>query len=89
VLINGLGLGIAAQIALAKPKVSTVIEISEDVIELVAPHIADDRLKVINANARKWMRWHVVWHEAIGTAAAPVPNTSGLTDVAAIYPEIA
>jgi hypothetical protein len=70
VLINGLGLGIAAQMALAKAEVSsvTVIEISDDVIELVAPHIGDDRLTVIHADACNWMaprgmRWHVAWHD--------------------------
>jgi hypothetical protein len=69
VLINGLGLGVAVQIALAKADVSTVtvIEISEDVIGLVAPHIADHRLTVIHADAHKWMaprgmHWTVVWH---------------------------
>jgi len=70
VLINGLGLGIAAQIALANADVSTVtvIAISGDVIGLVAPHIADHRLRVIQADAHNWrapegMRWDVVWHD--------------------------
>jgi hypothetical protein len=70
VLINGLGLGIATQIALATPEVSTVtvIEISENVIQLVAPHIADHRVTVIHDDAFKWSpskgkRWNVVWHD--------------------------
>jgi hypothetical protein len=34
----------------------------------VAPHIGDDRLRVIHADALKWMppkvmRWSVVWHD--------------------------
>lgn len=56
VLINGLGLGIAAEIALAKRDVSTVtvIEIAEYAIGLVAPHIADPRLSVTHGDAFKW-----------------------------------
>ncbi|HYZ39719.1 MAG TPA: hypothetical protein VE687_03730 [Stellaceae bacterium] len=70
VLINGLGLGIAVQIALAKPEVTTVrvIEISADVIGLVTPHISDDQVTVVHADAHSWMppkgmRWHAVWHD--------------------------
>jgi len=55
---------------LAKTEVSTVtvIEIAEDVIGLVAPHIGDERLRVIHADALQWMpqkvkRWNVVWHD--------------------------
>src|SRR5262249_14419804 len=64
------GLGIAAQIALGKPEVSTVtaIELSIDVICLVAAHLADHRLTIIHADAFGWtppkaMRWNVVWHD--------------------------
>jgi hypothetical protein len=70
VLINGLGLGIAAQIALEKAAVFTVtvIEISEEVIALVAPYITDHRLRVVHGDALKWtpprgLRWNVVWHD--------------------------
>jgi len=70
VLINGLGLGIAAKMALAKPEVTdvTVIELSSDVIALVAPHLACDRLTVVNACAYGWKpergrRWDTVWHD--------------------------
>jgi hypothetical protein len=57
VLIKRIGVGIGVQIALATTEASTVtvIEISEDVIGLVAPHIGDDRLWVIHADALKWM----------------------------------
>ena len=71
VLINGLGLGVAAAMALAKPEVSdvTVVELSPDVISLVAPSLARDmRLTVIQADAYEWRpppgrQWHVVWHD--------------------------
>jgi hypothetical protein len=53
VLINGLELGIAAQIGFAKAQVSsvTVIKDSEDVIGVVVPHLADHRLTGIHADA--------------------------------------
>jgi hypothetical protein len=64
------GLGIAVQIALAKPEVSavTVTEVSKEVIELVAPHIADHRVTVThadahNSRAQKGMRRNVVWDD--------------------------
>jgi CRP/FNR family transcriptional regulator, cyclic AMP receptor protein len=45
-----------------------VIEISEEVIALVAPYITDHRLRVVHGDALKWMaprglRWNVVWHD--------------------------
>lgn len=70
VLINGLGLGLAVQVALAKEDVSsvTVIEISEDVVSLVAPHIADGRLTIELGDAYTWRppkgkRYGAVWHD--------------------------
>lgn len=70
VLINGLGLGIAAQAALKKEEVKsvTVVEISADVISLVAPAIADPRLTVIHADAYEFQipkgaRYDAVWHD--------------------------
>lgn len=70
VLITGLGLGIATSLALAKSEVSdvTVVECSPDVIALVAPHIACDRLTVIEADAYQWTpprgrQWHAAWHD--------------------------
>ena len=70
VLINGLGLGMAAQAVLRRTDVTdvTVIEKSADVIALVAPHIADARLTVIEADAFEWKppkgkRYAVVWHD--------------------------
>lgn len=73
VLINGLGLGITLEAMLNKPEVGkvTVIEISPDVISLVAPHYQDrfgDRLEIIEADAFTWkppkgVRYNVVWHD--------------------------
>jgi len=75
VLINGLGLGIAAEIALSKPLVSnvTVVEISEDVINLVGVPLSrkcpkDKSLVVILGDAFKWkppkgVKYNTVWHD--------------------------
>lgn len=70
VLINGLGLGIAASLALAKADVTaiTIVELSPDVISLVAPSLADPRVTVIEADAYEWqppkgIRYNAVWHD--------------------------
>jgi len=73
VLINGLGLGIVLQAVLEEPAVEhlTVVEASEDVIALVAPHWGaryGDRLAVVHADAFGWRpprgaRYDVVWHD--------------------------
>lgn len=70
VLINGLGLGMVAQAVLRRHDITdvTVIEKSPDVIALVAPHIANPRLTVIEADAFDWKppkdkRYSVVWHD--------------------------
>jgi spermidine synthase len=73
VLINGLGLGAAVQAVLSKPEVEhvTVIEISEDVIKLVADHYLKrygDRLTIIHADALTWQppkgqKFDTVWHD--------------------------
>lgn len=72
-LINGLGLGIVVQGMLHKPEVEhlTVIEISPDVLALVADHyqaIFSDRLEIIEADALTWQApkgaWYdIVWHD--------------------------
>ena len=77
VLVSGLGLGCVAQALLAKPNVEhvTVVEIDADVIALTAPHLACDRLTVINADAREWKPargqkfscgWHDIWDTISG-----------------------
>ena len=70
VLINGLGLGAALQMALFKPEVRhiDVVEISQDLIDLVGPHYACDRLTIWCADALQiaWPKgtcWDVAWHD--------------------------
>lgn len=68
ILINGLGLGVATRIALSYPNVTevTVVERSPDVIALVAPHITDARLTVVEGDAFDYKptgRYAVVWHD--------------------------
>lgn len=70
VLINGLGLGVALKAALAKPEVEhiDVVEISQDLIDLVGPHYACDRLTIWCADAHgiTWVKgttWDVAWHD--------------------------
>lgn len=80
VLINGFGLGMAVQGCLNKPEVGnvTVIEISEDVINLVGDHymsLFPDRLKIIHADAMEWKpprgtRYGAVWHDIWNTICA-------------------
>ena len=70
VLINGLGLGCALNVVLHLPGVAevTVIELSPDVIRLVAPSFPDPRVTIIEADARTWtpprgVRYGAVWHD--------------------------
>jgi len=73
VRIHGLGLGMVAAAVLEKPDVErvTVVELSTDVISLVAPTLRDrygDRLEVIQGDAMKIpgsspARYSVVWHD--------------------------
>jgi hypothetical protein len=73
VLISGLGLGCAVELVLGNQDVSgvTVLELSQDVINLVEPTLKaryGDRLNVINADAftyrlPKAARYNVAWHD--------------------------
>jgi hypothetical protein len=71
VLINGLGLGCAVRMALAKPEVThvAVIEIDQEVIDLVGPSLnGGDRLQICCGDALTWRSfpgacWDVVWHD--------------------------
>jgi len=73
VLINGLGLGIAAEMALEKSNVTyvTVIEIDQDVIKLVYPYLQKkygDKIEVHWTDAFGWrpprgIKYDVVWHD--------------------------
>lgn len=70
VLINGLGLGVLLRAILKKPDVTyvRVIEVSQDVIDLVAPHFNDPRLEIVCADAMEYRppkgeRFNYVWHD--------------------------
>lgn len=71
VLINGLGLGMVLKAILTKPSVKdvTVVEASQDVIDLVGPTFADDpRVTIVHACAfdykpPKGKRYDFVWHD--------------------------
>lgn len=76
VLINGLGLGMVLQACLDRTQVTsaTVVELSPDVIALVAPHYQErygDRLRIVQASAfdykpdlpRYGMVWHDIWDD--------------------------
>lgn len=70
VLISGLGLGMCLGAVLLKPQVTsvTVVEISEDVIRLVAPSYSDPRVTIVHADTRDWRpprgaRFGAVWHD--------------------------
>lgn len=70
VLINGLGIGMVLAACLRKPEVEhvTVVEMSPDVLKLVAPHYACDRVTFVEADAFEYappknVRYGVVWHD--------------------------
>lgn len=71
VLVNGLGLGMVLEGMLSKPEVESVrvIEVSQDVINLVAPtFLHDPRVEIILADAYKYKpgkdeRFDYVWHD--------------------------
>ncbi len=71
VLINGLGIGIILEVLLESPKVTkiTVVEISEDLIELVAPYFENEKkLEIIHDDAFEYkppqgIRYDAVWHD--------------------------
>jgi len=70
VLINGLGLGVALTAVLKNEKVQsvTVVELSQDVIDLVGPTYKDPRVEIIHADALKFTppknkRYSHVWHD--------------------------
>ena len=73
ILVTGLGLGVTIQAILDEPSVRllTVIELSEDVISLVAPHWQtryNGRLAILHDDAFTWKpprgeRYSIVWHD--------------------------
>jgi hypothetical protein len=90
ILITGLGIGMLPRILLSEEllgRVSarsrrlgpitsvTVVELEQDVINLVAPHLEDPRLTVVHGDAFKWKpgkdqrfdwAWHDIWPSAPG-----------------------
>ena len=70
VLINGLGIGMVLRAVLKKPEVKrvTVVEKSADVIALVGPSYASERVEIVHADAfdyqpPKGVRYGAVWHD--------------------------
>lgn len=70
VLIHGLGLGCALQMALTKKEVKSVdvVELDKDVLALVSPHFADKRVTFHHGDCFTfdWPKrkvWDVVWHD--------------------------
>ena len=71
-LVHGLGLGCAVELLFYEgmEKV-TVVELSQDVIDLVGPHLKSrhgDKLEIVCADALTWkppkgMRYSIVWHD--------------------------
>ena len=69
-LINGLGIGMILKNILLKPEVTdvTIVEISQDLIDLVSPHYTDPRVKYVCCDAflykpEKGKRFQMVWHD--------------------------
>jgi len=76
-LINGLGIGMVLKNILLNPDVTdvTVVEISQDLIDLVAPHYVDQRLTIVCADAfaykpPKGKVYDMVWHDIFDTICA-------------------
>ncbi|MDO3380380.1 hypothetical protein [Geoalkalibacter halelectricus] len=69
-LLNGLGIGMVLKAILKKPEVTevTVVEVSQDLIDLVAPHYSDPRVIFVCCDAYayqppKGKRFQMVWHD--------------------------
>lgn len=69
-LLNGLGIGIVLKNILLKTEVTevTVVEISQDLIDLVAPHYNDPRVTFVCADALEYKppkgkKYDMVWHD--------------------------
>lgn len=69
-LINGLGIGMVLKNILLKPEVTdvTVVDISQDLIDLVSPFYTDPRIKYVCSDAflykpEKGKKFQMVWHD--------------------------
>lgn len=90
VLINGLGIGMVLKAVLAKQEVSrvTVVEVSQELIDLIAPHYKDPRLTIVCADAYEYQppkgeRYGAVWHD-IWDYITP-DNLAGMTKLKRKY----
>lgn len=70
VLINGLGLGCALRLVLARADVTAVdvVELAPEVLQLVAPSFTDPRVRFHQGDAYTFpiprgARWECVWHD--------------------------
>lgn len=69
-LLNGLGIGMVLKNILLKPEVTnvTVVEISQELIDMISPYYDDPRVTYICADALtykppKGMKYDMVWHD--------------------------
>lgn len=69
-LLNGLGIGMVLKNILLKPEVEdvTVVEISQEVIDIISPHYQDSRVTFVCASAfdfkpPKGKKYSMVWHD--------------------------
>lgn len=69
-LLNGLGIGMVLKAILKKPDITdvTVVELSQDVIDMVAPYYTDSRVEFVCSDAMdyqppKGKRYQMVWHD--------------------------
>lgn len=81
VLINGLGLGMAAEVVASKNEVEKVIvvERSSDVVDLIKPHLHSEKIEIVIDDAFSYEPsgcFDVVWHD-IWSTISPL-NISGM-----------
>jgi len=76
-LLNGLGIGMVLKNILLKPTVTdvTIVEISQDLIDLVSPYYTDARISYLCYDALiyqppKGKRYQMVWHDIWDTICA-------------------
>lgn len=81
VLVTGLGLGCVIRGLLASPAVEhvTCVENSTDVLKLVAPHMPQERLTIVEADALEWTArnketFDCAWHDLWTDRAAGEPH---------------
>lgn len=86
-LISGLGIGMVLKNILLKPEVTdvTVVEISQDLIDLIAPYYQDERVTFVCADILTWKppkgkRYNMVWHDIWDTIC-----TDNLPEMATLH----